>query len=374
MKIGLVLDDTLDTPDGVQQHVLHVGRWLSTQGHDVHYLVGQTRRTDIPNIHSLSRNLQVRFNGNRMSIPLPTSRRKLRKFLERQQFDILHVQMPYSPFMSGVLLGVLPRSTAVVGTFHILPYSRLVTLANRGLSLLNHWSAKRFDAMVAVSAPAAEFARKIYGYKSSVIPNPVNLKQFEGVTSDDPHQNIVFLGRLVERKGSLLLLHAVAQLKDESKLPDNIRVTIGGKGELLPTLKKFVQQHDITGIVDFHGFVTEEEKASFLAQADIAVYPSVAGESFGIVLVEGMAAARGVVIGGNNPGYSSVLQPYPEQLVDPRNTKAFADILEYYLSNPDARSSAARAQHDYAKQFDVNVVGAQIVRVYEQALQSRTKS
>ncbi len=69
MKIGLVLDDTLDTPDGVQQYVLQVGRWLSAEGHDVHYLVGKTTRTDIANVHSLSRNLKVKFNGNRMSMP-----------------------------------------------------------------------------------------------------------------------------------------------------------------------------------------------------------------------------------------------------------------------------------------------------------------
>src|SRR5579875_4032120 len=100
MKIGMVLDDTLDTPDGVQQYVLQVGRWLSAQGHDVHYLVGATTRTDIPNIHSLSRNKQVRFNGNRMSMPLPASRKKLKQFLRTEQFDVLHVQVPYSPFMA----------------------------------------------------------------------------------------------------------------------------------------------------------------------------------------------------------------------------------------------------------------------------------
>ncbi|HUB93292.1 MAG TPA: glycosyltransferase family 1 protein, partial [Verrucomicrobiae bacterium] len=66
MKVALVLDDTLDTPDGVQQYVLAVGGWLVEQGHEVHYLVGQTVRTDIQNVHVMSRNVHVRFNGNRM--------------------------------------------------------------------------------------------------------------------------------------------------------------------------------------------------------------------------------------------------------------------------------------------------------------------
>ena len=374
MKIGLVLDDTLDTPDGVQQYVLHVGQWLSEQGHEVHYLVGNTTRTDLANVHSLSRNLRVRFNGNRMSMPLPTSPRKLRRFLAEQQFDVLHVQVPYSPFMAGMLLGVAPKDTAVVGTFHILPYSKLVSFANRCLGLLNHFSAKRFDLMVAVSQPAAEFARRVYGYDTSVVPNPVRLEQFAGAKSDDIHLNIVFLGRLVARKGSLLLLRAVALLKTQGKLADTVRIILGGKGELLPALQKFVEQHDLEQAVTFYGFVNEAEKADFLAQADIAIFPSVAGESFGIVLIEGMAVARGVVVGGNNPGYASVLRPLPAQLVNPKDIRAFADKLAYYLEHPDARQAAAEAQHAYVKQFDINVVGAQLVAVYEQALQSRRKS
>jgi phosphatidyl-myo-inositol alpha-mannosyltransferase len=129
MKIAFALDDTLDTPDGVQQYVLSLGSWLAAQGHNVHYLVGNTTRNDVTNVHPLSRNWKVRFNGNRMSIPLPVSRHKLRAFLAEQQFDVLHVQVPYSPFLAGQLMRAAPASTAIIGTFHILPYSRMVTFA-----------------------------------------------------------------------------------------------------------------------------------------------------------------------------------------------------------------------------------------------------
>lgn len=374
MKIGLVLDDTLDTPDGVQQYVLQVGTWLSDQGHDVHYLVGNTTRSDIPNIHSLSRNLGVRFNGNRMSMPLPTSTNKLRVFLAEMQFDVLHVQVPYSPFMAGRLLLVAPATTAVVGTFHILPYSRLVTLANRALALLNARSGKRFDRMLAVSAPAQKFARDIYGYKPAVVPNPVRLQQFAGITSDSPTLNIVFLGRLVERKGAMHLLRAVAYVREHGLYEGDFRVIIGGKGELLGELERFATDHQLDDVVEFQGFVAEEQKASFLAQADIAAYPSTAGESFGIVLLEGMAAARGVVLAGNNPGYASVLQPYPDQLVDPTDTQAFAEKLAWYLDHPMGRARAAELHQQYVRHFDINVVGNELLDVYTQALQSRRES
>lgn len=374
MKIGLVLDDTLDTPDGVQQYVLNVGAWLSEQGHEVHYLVGQTIRTDVPNLNVLSRNLKVRFNGNRMSMPLPASRRRLKIFLEQEQYDVLHVQVPYSPFMAGRLINAAPAKTAIIGTFHILPYSSFVTLANRLLAVMNSRSGKRFDRMLAVSAPARTFAEKIYGYRPEVIPNPVRLGQFENVTSSDPDTNIVFLGRLVHRKGVMELLKAVAYVRSHQLHTESFHVYVGGKGELQADLASFIKSNGLSETVTLQGFVDESDKPVFLARADLAVYPSLGGESFGIVLLEGMAAARGVVLAGNNPGYASVMQPYPNQLFDPENTKAFAELLAWHLAHPSARARAAEFQHEYVQHFDIAAVGNRLLTVYAHALQSRLQS
>jgi phosphatidylinositol alpha-mannosyltransferase len=371
VKIGLVLDDTLDTPDGVQQYVLSVGGWLSAQGHEVHYLVGATTRTDIANIHSLSKNLQVRFNGNRMSIPRPAPRRKLRAFLAAEQFDVLHVQVPYSPFLAGRLLAAAPPATAVIGTFHILPYSRLVTFANRLLAVLNRSSGKRFDRMLAVSAPAREFAKRVYGYDPEVVPNPINLAQFSGVASDNAETNIVFLGRLVPRKGAQYLLQAVAYLREHQLYDGDFRLYIGGKGALRTELENYVQTHNLGDMVSFLGFIDEAHKALFLAQADIVAYPSTGGESFGIVLLEAMAAARGVVLGGNNPGYASVLQPYAAQLFDPADVETLARKLAWYLNRPAEREAAAIAQKAYVPHFDIAIVGSRLLAIYARALQSR---
>ena len=79
LKVGLVLDDGLDAPDGVQQYILALGDWLREQGHEVRYLVGHTERRDIEGVYSMSRNVAVRANGNRMSMPLPTDRRRIRR-------------------------------------------------------------------------------------------------------------------------------------------------------------------------------------------------------------------------------------------------------------------------------------------------------
>lgn len=370
LRVGLVLDDTLDTADGVQQYVLAIGNWLTSVGHEVYYLVGHTERTDIANVYSLSRNMAVKYNGNRLSIPLPTSRRKLRRVLHDLQLDVLHVQVPYSPFMAGRLIAEASATTAVIGTFHILPYNRRVHFANWLLHMLNRRTGRRFDHMVAVSPPAREFAAAVYHYQTEVLPNPIQLARFTAAAVTSPTKKIVFLGRLVERKGAAYLLEAVARLKKAGTLPDDVRVVIGGKGPLRDQLVAYVDANGLSDIVRFAGFVAEDDKASFLAQADIAVFPSISGESFGIVLLEGMAAARGVVLAGNNPGYASVMGERTDQLFSPSNSTEFAAVLEKWLNNAEARAAAAAWQQEYVKQFDVSVVGQRLETIYEQALQS----
>jgi phosphatidyl-myo-inositol alpha-mannosyltransferase len=373
LKIGLVLDDTLDTPDGASQYVQTVGKWLARQGHDVHYLVGMTKRRDIPQVHSLAHNIKVKFNGNVSSVPLPASKRRLRKLLDTERFDILHVQTPYSPFLAGRLIRLAPRRTAIVGSFHVLPYTRAVVMANRLLALVNRRTAKRFSAMLANSPAARDFARSVYGFDPVVVPNPFPLADFsiKPPLADGP-LNIVFLGRLVARKGAGQLLAAIAYVRDEKLTETACKVIIGGKGPLRTELESFVANHQLQDVVTFSGFVAEADKAAFLAQADIGAFPSVSGESFGISLLEALEACRGVVLGGDNPGYRSVLQPLAaDQLISPNNTEAFAKQLAAWLHDKAARDRAAVAQKAYVKQFDIEIVGRKILSVYTQAVKGR---
>ena len=123
LKIAQVIDDTLDSTDGVQQIVLAVGAWLAEQGHEVHYITSSTTRTEPANIHSIAGNMRFKFNGNRVGIPKPASRSKVKQLLAEQDFDVVHVQVPYSPLLAGRIISALPERTALVGTFMILPLS-----------------------------------------------------------------------------------------------------------------------------------------------------------------------------------------------------------------------------------------------------------
>lgn len=375
LKIGFVLDDGLDKPDGVQQYILSLGEWMRAHGHDVHYLVGQTDRTDIPNVHSLARNISVRSNGgNRLTIPIFSSPRGLRNFLRQAKFDVLHVQTPYHPFMGEQLILGADKRTAVVGTFHIAPYSRLITLATRALGLWCRRSLKRFDAMLSVSRAAQSFAKATFRIDSVILPNVVDYQRFHQAKAfgryDDQTPTILFLGRLVPRKGCRLLLEAVAQLVTEPDVP-RFRVLVCGRGPLEDELKAFCTEHGLSDRVEFVGFVAEEDKPRYYASADIAVFPSSGGESFGIVLLEAMAAGRAAVLGGDNPGYRSVLEARPDALFDPADAAGLAVTLRTMLSDADARHNLQERQAEYVKSFDIEVVGLQILTVYEEALHTR---
>lgn len=373
LKVAMLLDASLDPNDGVQQYVLSVSQWLVGQGHEVHYLVGETTDRQLPNIHSLSKNISVTFNGNRVSTPLWVRRKKVRQLLAEQQFDVIHVQTPHHPLMAQRVITEAATDTAVVGTFHILPYGWLAKVGNKLLGIALRPSLKRIDQMLAVSSSAAVFEKWSFGKEAIVLPNVFDYDRFmEAVPFEryaDDTINILFLGRLVERKGCKYLLEAIAKL-DRTVLP-KFRVIICGRGRLLEELQDFAQEHGIEDIVEFTGFVTEEDKPRYYASADISVFPSTAGESFGIVLLEAMASGNAAVLAGDNPGYATVMEPRPELLFNPSHTEDLTTMLERLLTDKTRRKEVAGWGKPYAKAFDVQVVGPQLVQQYENIIAKR---
>lgn len=369
LTIGFVFDDSLDKGDGVQQYILGLGKMYSELGHEVHYIVGQTERSDLPNIHSLTKNVKVSFNGNKMSMPLWAPKNRIKQLFQTTHFDVLHVQMPHSPFMAQRVISRAPKATKVIGTFHILPHSKLVSAANRLLRYLLLPSLKRLDQVISVSAAAQSFLQENWKLSSVVIPNHVNISQYMGVAPRKELQsstNIMFLGRLVERKGCQVLLEAIKIVHRGNQIKKPFRVVICGKGPLDRQLREFVGFHGIGHLVEFAGFVSEDDKPSYLAAADVAVFPASGGESFGIVLIEAMASSRGVVLGGDNPGYRSVLGLLNEkQLFDTSKPDELARLLSLYLLSAEERKLAAQEQQQAVLQYDTKKVAFQLLDIYK---------
>lgn len=368
MKIAFVLDDSIDRPDGVQQYVLTLGAFMERAGHEVHYVCSEATRTDVT-VHSLARNVGVTFNGNGLRIPLPTSRKDLRAFLDEQRYDVIHVQIPHSPLFASRVVdearAVQGRTIRIVGTFHILPDGRVPEYGTRLLGRIQRRNLARFDAFCAVSPPAVEFARRAFDIEAQVIPCSIDTSAFAGAQAaprDGDRLRIAFLGRLVERKGAAELIAALATLPPEVR--DRLEVRIGGKGPMLDLLTTAVAHAGLENVVHFDGFVSEEDKPGYYASADLAVFPATGGESFGIVLIEAMASGAGVVFGGANPGYLSVLGDRPEVSVDATDTAAFAAALTRLIEDDALRAELHAEQAERVQRFDVQTVGAQILDLY----------
>jgi phosphatidylinositol alpha-mannosyltransferase len=377
LKVGFVLDGGLAKPDGVQQYILGLGNWLKSQGHQVRYLVAGSIAPGIDDAVSLSRNVAVIGNGNRLTIPLPAKRSVLKAYLDKEQFDVVHVQTPYSPMMGEKLVKLCGKQTAVIGTFHIVPLNRLLAIGDYLLGHYCYFSLKRFDKMLSVSSAAKVVARRDYKIDSEILPNVIDYNRFRYATPFSRYQdgklNILFFGRLVPRKGCDILLMAINKLKaTQPDLPD-YRVIVCGAGPMKAKLEQYVSAHGLEQIVEFNGFIEEIDKPSYYASADLSVFPSIGGESFGIVLLEALASGKACVLAGDNMGYRSVMEPRQELLFDPKNIDELVIKIQKYLVDITARKQASDWGSVYASEFDVNIVGGKLLNIYRKVLRKRSQ-
>lgn len=375
LTIGFVFDDTLDALDGVQQHITTIGTELARRGHDVHYLVGETHHSPVPQTVSLARNVMVSFNGNRMRIPLPVRKREIRAMLARNDYDILHIQAPYSPLFGGRVLKCAPQSTGVVATYHIAPIDRRARYGGRALGLVNAHSHRRVDEVIAVSQVAAQYAQFTAHTHGTIIANPVNVEKFataaHRATRDAAHPHIVFLGRLVPRKGAQLLLDALDYGERHDMFPmPGLHVTIAGDGPLMDDCVQRAAR--LRTPVQFVGTV-DEGKADLLASADVAVFPAIGGETFGIVLPEAIASGAGVTLAGDNPGYRWTMRGDEDALfsVGPDHARVLAERITRALTDaPWARRLHAR-EEALLDRYNVQAVTDEVEQVYARAIADR---
>jgi phosphatidylinositol alpha-mannosyltransferase len=371
LSIALVYDDSLDRPGGVAQHVEMLRRGLTARGHQVHLLVGESRSPN-PACRSLARNVAVRFNGNRLTVPLLAPTAGLEKALFEISPDVLHVQMPYSPLLAGRLVARAHERTAVVGTSHVFSESLRVRLGARLLAAVNARTSGRFDRVLAVSQAARSFAERHSRMRvDAVVPNMVDIAAIRALARGArpfTQPTVVFIGSLVPRKGVDCLVAAWPAVLDQHP---EARLIIAGDGPRRQALERLARQTGIGRRVRFLGLVDEAEKARLLAAADVACFPSLYGESFGIVMLEAMAIGTPVVLAGDNVGYRELLEGRHDALVNARRTQMLARALAEGLSEAEERELRQRWQARLAARHDLQAVTDEVLEQYHQALALR---
>ena len=358
----------LSRPGGVQGQVFGLTRALRTLGHEVTVVgpdePGGTHAADQgdedrePDVFVMGGPTGVRSNGSVAPVTVsPIAALRAVEFVRHGGFDVLHVHEPLAPVAAYGF--VLSRSVPMVGTYHRAGVSRWVPL----LKPLVYLVGQRLQVRVAVSEAARDTAMRSSKGDYEVLFNGIDMERFaraEPVPSDRP--TVLFLGRHETRKGLSILLDAFARLERPAVL------WVAGEG---PQSEVQRRRHPESDRIKWLGTLSDTEVAARLRGADVLCAPSLRGESFGMVVLEGMAA-RCAVVASDLPGYRSAAGGHAV-LVPPGDVGALSRALGVALADAAEGSGqssvdALKAAEAHAGGWSMESLAARYVDAYERAI------
>ena len=359
MRIALVCPYAWDEPGGVQVQVRGLGGRLRARGHEVLALAPANGRPAEPWVVRAGAPLSLPYGGTRAPIsPWPATWRRVRTVLEAFAPDVVHVHEPFAPSASAFALGT---GVPIVATFHsgidrALLYDAAGPLLRR--------AARRITVRIAVSERAAAVARRRLGGTYVVIPNGVDTARFARAVPADLGlgTKLLFVGRLHPRKGFAIAVEAFAALAASRQ---DLRLVVAGEGTEASARDR--TPASVRDRITMLGTVPNDELPPIHAACDLFVAPNTGGESFGVILLEAMAA--GVpVIASDIPGFDEVVTPGEDGLlVPPGDAGALAAALERLLDDPAAAGRLAGAGRLRAAAADWPAVMDRLEAVYAEA-------
>ncbi len=373
MKIGLVCPYDFFRHGAVQKLVILLDEELTRRGHDVRIItprprnykgeppertifVGRSTKWNTPLKTTLEVGINFEING-------------LDEMLEAEDFDVIHVHEPEVPVLGAQIAA--RAGCPIIATFHAtfpetamgrtielfrIPYSRSIF--------------RNIAAMTAVSESAARFVREWSGQPMTIVPNYIDLELYRNARVVKRDENmILYIGRLEKRKGVKYLLQAFAELAQRDK---KAKLVIAGDGDERGKLEDWVYENEVPR-VKFLGSVSEKKKVELLKKARVFCSPAIYGESFGVVLLEAMAAGTPTVA-GDNSGYACVMKGRGLlSLVNPKDTSDFARRLEVFMKDDGVRETWMEWANDYVEQFDSIPVIDQYEQVYRTVANKRRR-
>lgn len=361
MKIGIVTPYFYPLAGGVQEHVANFYLNLQSLGHEVKIItpsfLSKNRgiEFDEKDVIRIGLALPVPINGSFGQFSIPWGLRpRVRAMLSHQRFDILHLHEPLIPSLS---LSILKAAECkIIGTFHAgAPNSPGYWL---GRSFLRRYF-ERLDGRIAVSAAARDFVVRYFGGEFEIIPNGVDLERFRQgkiiESYNDDWINLLFVGRPDPRKGLPYLLKAFDIIRNEFK---KVRLIVVGPD-------KGVKREAARDNIHFVGF-QHKHLPDYYKTAHIFCSPATGRESFGIILIEAMAAGLPVVA-SDIPGYNEVIISGREGiLVPPKDPISLARTLGTLISDNNLRTEMGLRATKRAEEFSWPKVTNSILNYYQQ--------
>lgn len=358
LRIGLLCPYSLTTPGGVQGQVMGLARALRRMGHEVRVLGPCDGAPPDSFVTPIGESLPTVANGSIAPLaPDPSAALRTIRVLRDEQFDVLHIHEPLTPGAS--ITALVMRSAPIVATFHAAGES----LSYKYLSAPLKGFASAIDHRVAVSKDAVLLAQRYLGGEYQILPNGVELDRFDTsqrvIKKTGARRSIFFCGRHEPRKGLEVLLQAHATL------PDYVDLWIASDGPETERLKR-----DWAGDprLVWLGRISDAEKARRLNEADIFCAPSLGGESFGVVLIEAMAAHTPIVASALD-GYMNVAtHEIDALLVDPNEPRHLETALQRLLADDNLCERLVEAGHLRSQQFSMVHLAESYLDIYRQII------
>ncbi len=355
LRVAIFSPYSLTLPGGVQNQVMGLARALRRSGHEVRVLGPCDGAPPDTFVTPLGESLPTAANGSIAPIaPDPAAALRPIRSLRDEEFDVLHLHEPLSP--GPTMTALMMRTAPIVGTFHAAGDSASYRYLNRVVRSM----ADGIDVRVAVSRDAEDLASRYLGGEYLILPNAVDLDDFFDPTiTIERERTVFFCGRHEPRKGLEVLLEA------HSLLRSDVRLVIASEGPETARLRhEFPESVNRTWL----GRISDRTKVEHLRSAAVFSAPALGGESFGIVLLEAMAAGS-VVVASDIDGYRNVAtHDLDARLVAPGDPKALAEELLRVLDDADMRRRLVENGRVRARQFSMDALADSYVGVYRRAI------
>jgi phosphatidyl-myo-inositol alpha-mannosyltransferase len=354
VRVALVCPYSLSRPGGVQAQVVGLARSLRRLGVMAQVIAPTDAGLDLAGVTSVGRTVGIRANGSVAPVALgPAAVIRTRAALRQSPFDVVHLHEPLVP--APCLTALFTARAPLVATFHRSGLGGGYRIAGAVARPMTSRLARRF----AVSQEAADTARRALGGTYEIVGNGVELERFAGrdPAARSTLPSVAFVGRHDARKGLSVLLDAFSRLGPE------VRLEVAGEGPETAQLRERARDDER---IRWLGSLREDAKAALLGRSDVVCVPSTGGESFGLVLLEAMAAGCAVVA-SDIPGYRRVTEGgKAAALVEPGDPVALAGALARVLGDEAERRQLVEEGASVARRHSMSGLAESYRRHYEE--------
>ncbi len=375
MNIIQVCPYDLSIPGGVQTHITHLSNQLVKKNHRVMVVAPSLKKSGFGRkfdceVNYVTDSKRIGIWGTSIDITrMDKDERKIfRKTMEDFNPDVIHFHTIWNPFMPTQILNMAPKSVKKVATFHDTPpdFGIGKYIGSNLMKLGVRYYFPKIDEIISVSktqSAAMGMNDENSPDNFRIIPNGIDATVERSDSSEKENVfRLIFIGRFEERKGLKDILEIYKNLK-QNHTNRKIELKVLGNGPLMGMAKKYVVDHSLEDI-SFYPNTSDEEKSEYLGQSSLLVAPSLYGESFGIVLLEGMA--MGVkVVGYGNSGYLNLGREYGiENFPTPGDKDGLYKIIEKHMTDPRSTDHLIRKGFEIAEKHDWKNITKQIEQVY----------